>query len=139
MSSPVSSGYELSPQQKLFYLQGKESSVAGIAIALEGKADAVKVRTAVERIAQRHEILRTSFERRTGMKFPFQVVHENAVFGWEEVDLSGVSAQRQQEQIAKLLKAAPLDLEKGKVLHAQLVNLGSSRYALRPCAARLHS
>src|SRR5690348_6528561 len=97
MSSPVSSGYELSPQQKLFLVQGKESATAGIAILIEGLIDPAKVRFAVEQVAQRHEILRTSFERRTGMKFPSQVVHEKAALGWEEVDLSQLSAEKQQK------------------------------------------
>ena len=130
MPSPVSSGYELSPQQKLFYAQGKESSTAGIAILVEGSKDAAKVRAVVAQIVQRHEILRTSFERRTGMKFPFQVVHEKAAFGWEEVDLSGFSTDQQHDRVAEFLKAAPLDLEKAVVLHARLANLGSNRHAL---------
>ena len=130
MPSSVSSGYELSPQQKLFFAQGKESSTAGIAILIEGPCDAAKIRAAVERTAQRHEILRTSFERRTGMKFPFQVVHEKAAFGWDEVDLSGSSDQQQHERIAEFLETAPLDLEKGVVQHARLVKLGSNRQAL---------
>ena len=130
MPSPVSSGYELSPQQKLFYAQGKESATAGIAIVIDGPSDPAKVRAAVGQVTQRHEILRTSFERRTGMKFPFQVVHEKAAFGWEEVDLSQFSNGQQQERVAGFLQAARLDLEKAMVLHARLANLGSNRQAL---------
>lgn len=128
---PVSSGYELSSQQRLFFIQGKESATAGIAALLEGPAAPEKIRAAADQIAQRHEILRTSFQRRTGMKFPFQVVHEAAAFTWEEVDLTGLSREEQRSRIAGFVRdGSKLDIEKGHVLHARVATLERDVWAL---------
>jgi len=80
MSASMSAGYELSPQQKILFTQCRHAAVAGLALLLEGEADPEKVRSALQALVQRHEILRTRFQRRTGMKFPFQVVSDEASF-----------------------------------------------------------
>ena len=61
------------------------------------------IRKVFEALVARHEILRTRFQRRTGMRFPFQVVGERAELTWEEVDLSALSEDRQKSAISELL------------------------------------
>src|ERR1041385_8508993 len=131
MSASMSAGYELSAQQKLFFVQGRQATVVGLALLLEGEADASKVRSALTLLVQRHEILRTRFQRSAGMKFPFQVVADEASFAWDEVDFSPVAFERQQSRISILLAdASEIDIENGPVLHARLAKLDPRRCAL---------
>src|SRR5579863_4115871 len=131
MQSPMSAGYELSPQQKLFFERGRESATAGLAILLEGPVDAGKVRGALQQLVDRHEILRTCFQRRTGMKFPFQLVQETALLSWEELDLVAMAPAAQRLRIQELLgDSSRIDIERGPVLVARLATLGAGKHAL---------
>jgi amino acid adenylation domain-containing protein len=127
----MSAGYELSPQQKLFFAQAREKLTGGIAILIEGSISPGKIRDIVQTLIARHEILRTTFQRRTGMKFPFQVVNEKGDLAWEEIDLSAVSTDQQHSRISALLAHSSwLNIEKGPVIRGQLVKLGSNRHVL---------
>jgi len=131
MQPQMSAAYELSPQQRLFFEQGRESAVAGLAISLQGQIEAGKVRGALQQLLTRHEILRTSFQRRTGMKFPFQVVQEPGTLSWEELALSTLDKAQQIARIQDFLRdSSQIDLEKGPVFHARLATLGADRHVL---------
>jgi amino acid adenylation domain-containing protein len=130
MSSGINAGYELSPQQKLFFAQGKESATAGVAILIEGNPDSGKIRASLQALVHRHEILRTTFQRRTGMKFPFQVVNDKAGFTWEELDLSA-DPDAHLLRVSEFLSDSPkIDVENGPVVRARLLKLGTDRQAL---------
>src|SRR5439155_6765836 len=61
------------------------------------------------------------FQRRPGMKFPFQVVGQDAALGWEETDLS----------LSDALETKPaFDLTAGPLLQATLVSLAVGRNVL---------
>jgi hypothetical protein len=131
MSSAMSAGYELSPQQKLFFANAREKLTAGIAILIEGSISPGKIRDIVQTLIARHEILRTTFQRRTGMKFPFQVVNEKVDLVWEEIDLSAVSTDEENSRVSSVLADSSwLNIEKGPVVRGQLVKLGSNRNVL---------
>jgi amino acid adenylation domain-containing protein len=131
MQPQMSAAYELSPQQRLLFGLHRENSVVGLAILLEGKADSDKLRQAVQSLVDRHEILRTSFQRRTGMRFPFQVVNESGSVAWEEVDLQQLSANEQRARIGELLgEGSKINIETGPALIARLARLGSDRHVL---------
>ena len=131
MSSVMNAGYELSPQQRLLFAQGKEKATAGIAISLGGSLDSGGIRAALQSLIQRHEILRTTFQRRTGMKFPFQVVNEKARFTWEEVELSAVPGNEQQSRLSGLLSdSSKIDVENGPTVIGRLLKLELDRHAL---------
>jgi amino acid adenylation domain-containing protein len=131
MSSAMSTGYELSPQQKLLFAQGKEKATVGIAILLEGNPDSGLIRATLQALIDRHEILRTTFQRRTGMKFPFQVVNEKAGFSWEEVDSSTVPGNEHQSRLSGLISnSSKIDIENGPMVHNHLLKLGTGRRAL---------
>src|SRR5713101_2992550 len=91
MQDPITAGFQLSPQQKhLWSWQGGgQVAVAQVALLLEGKLDVQRLKDALRKIVGRHEILRTTFQRSSGIKFPFQVVNASAALSWEQVDLSG--------------------------------------------------
>jgi amino acid adenylation domain-containing protein len=131
MSSVMSAGYELSPQQKLFFARARERLTAGIAVLIEGRISPGKIRDVVQTLIARHEILRTTFQRRTGMKFPFQVVNEKGRLVWEEINLSAISTDEQQSRVSALLRdSAWVSIEKGPVVRGQLMKTGSNRHVL---------
>ena len=133
MSPETNAGYELSPQQKWVFRQGGDNQSAGLAILLEGPQAAGELRKVFEALVARHEILRTRFQRRTGMRFPFQVVGERAELSWEEVDLSALSEDRQKSAISELLHGgSKIDSEKGPTVNCRLLTLDQNRSVLVP-------
>ena len=94
-----------------------------------GVADPARFRAALTALLGRHEILRCAFQRRSGMKFPFQVVRDSAEFAWTELDVSGLPESKQNTWVLELLHS-PVEIENGPVVHAALLNLGADRHAL---------
>jgi amino acid adenylation domain-containing protein len=93
MNEQTIEGYRLSPQQRQVWgLLGRPTSSrphAQCAVSVSGRATAVLLRRAVERLVSRHEVLRTQFHRLPGMEFPIQVIGEDVRVQWREVDLRG--------------------------------------------------
>jgi amino acid adenylation domain-containing protein len=104
--------FRLSPQQEQLWRCEPDGPqlTASCRIAL-GDADAVAVRDALGRLVARHEILRTTFPRRQGMKLPGQVIHDRLEPAWRE------GAEWTEE----------LDLVHGPVVRAALVELDGRR------------
>jgi amino acid adenylation domain-containing protein len=131
MPSEINAGYELSPQQKLVFRQSPEKQTAGLAILLEGHIETGELRQAIEALITRHEILRTRFQRRTGMRFPFQVVRERAEISWEEIDLSAIDRAGQKSSIEEMLgQGSKIDSEIGSLVACRLVKLDPNRSVL---------
>src|ERR1700730_2403394 len=72
-----------SPQQKLIWSQDGAVWNAVALIPLEGTVREDGMRRALEQLVARHEILRTVFRARPGMKVSFQVVLDSALPSWE--------------------------------------------------------
>lgn len=131
MQEPV--GFQLSSQQKrLWHLQGNGQPLAvQIALALEGNLDANRLRGALAKVAQRHEILRTSFLRPSGMKIALQVVHSDAEPRWQQIDLRAVAPAELEARLRPVLAAATLDLSAASgMVHAFLAILPASHNIL---------
>jgi amino acid adenylation domain-containing protein len=126
----MSAGYELSPQQKQLFAQKQENATAGVALLFHDDTNGEKLRDAVAALVERHEILRSVFQRRTGMKVPFQVLRENGEFRWSEVDLSSIDESEQEGRVRQVLDSLTVDIENGPVLHASWLKLGASRQVL---------
>ncbi len=131
MQEPV--GFQLSAQQKrVWHLQENGQPLAAqVALGLEGPLDADRLRGALEKVVERHEILRTGFLRPAGMKFALQVVHGDAKPKWEQVDLRSVAPAELEARLGPVLAAAKLDLgtESGMV-HAFLAILPANHNIL---------
>jgi amino acid adenylation domain-containing protein len=126
MQAQMSAAYELSPQQRQIFTRHREKDAIGIAILVEGKADVTKIRDAIESVVSRHEILRTRFQRRTGMRFPFQVVSEDVQFPWVEVDLTQFSVDEQELRIKQTLEGrSKINIETGPVLSSAWADIGN--------------
>src|SRR6185295_4841205 len=79
MQDTSSIGFALSPQQMRLasYLapgRAGEPYVAQITIEVEGRLDQNRLRQALEAVIRRHEILRTKFVARPGLKVPLQAI-----------------------------------------------------------------
>jgi len=126
----MSAGYELSPQQKQIFAQKQENATAGVALLFHDGTKGEQLRDAVTALVERHEILRSVFQRRTGMKFPFQVVRENAEFRWSELDLGATDESEQEGRVRQLVTSVAVDIENGPLVHANWLKLGGARQVL---------
>ena len=73
-------GYRLSRQQKnlwQFQQQFPELAQAQCVVTIEGNVSESRLRESLERVVSRHQILRTRYERLSGMDVPLQVVCDN--------------------------------------------------------------
>jgi amino acid adenylation domain-containing protein len=132
MEVPSTTGFQLSPQQRrLWSLQAAGLPLwASVVVSLEGDLDAARLRTALETLVTRFEILRTSFQRSSGVKFPFQVVQSSTGLEWKTADLSTIAPEKQTSEIDLLLQkqVESTDVETPTV-RAILVSLGKQRHA----------
>src|SRR5215471_551216 len=69
-------GFRLSPQQKLLCQAPHDGQgyITQCALLLEGGLKIKPLKEALRRVIARHEILRTTFRRLSGMKPPVQVI-----------------------------------------------------------------
>src|SRR2546430_4407375 len=135
MSELTAAGFQLSPQQKHLWLLGAEESAfhATVAVLLEGNLEVESLKSALQTVVSRHEILRTTFERRPGMKVPVQIVQENLAPAWEQSDLRSLPAERQRERLEELFqkeKRRPFALDRGPIVRATFLALAEDRHVL---------
>jgi hypothetical protein len=128
-------GFRLSPLQRQLWLlqqQGTQVYYVKCAVALEGILSADILREATLKVVERHEILRTVFQRTPGLKFPAQVIEEQAALDWQEIDLGAFGADEQQTRLDELfLKGAlPVGLEEGPLFAVRLVELSPVSHVL---------
>src|ERR1041385_6122813 len=126
-------GFWLSPQQKFVWKFDQEvlcsPSRVVCAIDIQGQVQPDHLRTSLQQIVQRHEILRTGFRRQTGMKMPFQVVKDSAEFGWKQEDWSADSEESQQKRL-HILSGKESRSAAEPALGAILIKLGEQRFKL---------
>src|SRR6267154_2393948 len=115
---PNTEGFRLSPQQTNLWSQQQAATgrtfCALCAIELTGNLNEDTLKAALNEIIRRHEILRTTFQRPSGIRTPFQVVAEMLEPSWQTFDISGLKADEQQARIQQSLddtRSKPFDLE----------------------------
>src|SRR6476646_9015592 len=137
MSDLPSQGFRISPQQRQIWMAqqafpNRPFRAAG-AFIVTGSVDTDRLEQALKRTIERHEILRTTFERPAGIKIPFQIVSENTDICWQSIDLKNIAESEQQDTIAALFGAEckqPLTLADGPVLRCHLAELSATRAVL---------
>ena len=144
MQEQATAAFWLSPQQKLIWKLDQEvfraATRSACLISLTGPVDEARVRTALEKIVSRHEILRTVFRRQTGMKVPFQVVGEEPQVEWSETDLSGLPDSDRNRELERLWDAErtrPARFDEAAPLKAIFVKLAPESSALIVTVPRL--
>ncbi|HKV36211.1 MAG TPA: amino acid adenylation domain-containing protein [Pyrinomonadaceae bacterium] len=128
-------GYRLSPLQKQLWLLQQDGSPyrSQCAIRIEGPLDELRLRKALKQIVDRHEILRTTFHRVPGIKFPMQAIGETADPSWISIDLSGRSDKDQQAEIERCLaedRQMPVNYEQGSLLRTTLISFSAEQHVL---------
>ncbi len=134
MSDTANTGFWLSPQQKhVWTLQGGRAYRSACLIAVQGELSTVQLGYALHQLAARHEILRTSYRRQPGMKFPFQVVVDSCDPSLEAIDLTSLPDSEQRDQLEELFhreQILSVRPEAGPVLTAKYALLAPDRSAL---------
>lgn len=130
-----STGFQLSPQQKQLWLAGADQHPFNsvICVALEGPLDAEKLKDSLAQIVARHEALRTTFERRPGMRIALQVVRPALAPAWEASSVSTLSPAEQDRRIREVIaeqRRAGFNLADGPALSAKLIALNSTKHIL---------
>ena len=133
--SPIRSAWPLSfAQEGLWFLHrlAPESSAYNIpaGIALSGALDPAALRSALARVVERHEALRTRFEERDGE--PWQRVAPPATPSLPYVDLTGLGerAHGAGRELAGRIARRAFDLRRDAPLRCLLLRLGTESHLL---------
>ncbi|WP_433734053.1 amino acid adenylation domain-containing protein [Nocardia sp. CA-129566] len=133
----LSDVWPLTPLQEglLFHALVSEESVDAyltqLVLELRGQVDPQRLRRAGHIVLDRHPNLRTAFDA-TGAG-PVQVVQENVVASWSEVDLSGLDDSAREREWEALLAAdrvTRFDPARAPLLRWMLVTTGPQQYRL---------
>jgi amino acid adenylation domain-containing protein len=130
---PTIQGFRLSPRQRAQWLTGgnRPDFVARCIVALEGDLAIESLRNAVRRVVGRHDILRTTFRSRPGLKVPLQVVGEDCVVDWRVLDNAGRSDSWSERTFgAGALPPLPAAAEESAPLHCLLIRESPGRHEL---------
>ena len=129
-------GFRLSPQQKHLWRSQEINNLpyrSQCAVLIEGHLDVNTLKLVLEKVVNRHEILRTNFHCLPGMTIPFQVIGKQEINLDRTYDLSSLTPQEQEESLTALfdqLSQQPFDLVQGSPLQLSLVTLSVSKYVL---------
>lgn len=128
-------GFQLSPQQRrLWWLQqGGLAYRVQCTVLLEGNLNPAVLKSALQEVVNRYEILRTTFPRPRGIRVPLQVVAGSSTLLVSEYDLRDGNPQAQAAKLEALFQEEnqkPFSLEQGPLLRATLVALSSNQHAL---------
>ena len=121
-------GFRLSPQQEQLW-RGEPDGPRLVAQGVIdiSAADPPAVRSALERIVARHEILRTTFARQAGVKLPAQVIHDELQPDWTEVS---IATDAELAELVARDAATAFDLVRGPIVRGTLVEHDGSRRLL---------
>ena len=128
-------GYRLSPQQKYLWLLQQKSPAYRLqnAILIEGNLQTDNLKKALEKLTERHEILRTSFQKKAGLKTPIQVISEPSSVSWKSVNLSDFTSQQQQAKLTDIFeqeKSALFNFAQNPIWRLSLIKLSSDKHIL---------
>lgn len=122
-------------QQRLWFLAQLEPDNPfyniPTALRLEGDLDIGAFQQALDQLVQRHETLRTTFT--TIDEQPQQIIHHHIAISIEQVDLSALPANKQDQEVERVAMAAatqPFDLTQGPLLRIKLLQLAPSQSVL---------
>jgi amino acid adenylation domain-containing protein len=133
--SPSTEGFRLSSQQEHLWLLHRAGLplAARCAVTATGALDTEALRKALDRLVERHEILRTGFHHLAGVAVPLQVIAAGAVMPFEHHDLSGLDAAGRERRLGEIWSALgeePLELERAPLVSAVLATLEPDRHQL---------
>src|SRR5215470_16845422 len=94
-------GYRFSPQQRRFWSIQSDLGAAGArcTVAIDGPLDVPRLNAALERLLERHSILRTSFCSVPGVPIPLQVINEDIALSLLKRELQAHSPEHHTLQL----------------------------------------
>ncbi|MEO8443557.1 MAG: amino acid adenylation domain-containing protein [Gammaproteobacteria bacterium] len=110
---------------------GSTAYSGAAAVRLRGTFDPEALRSSVEALVIRHEILRTTYQL-VGDE-PRQILHDNPAFDFTVVDLTGPDMPGGQAALESLLADAhrqPFDLARGPLLRLWVIRLAADEHVL---------
>ena len=102
-------------------------------VTLRGAVDAAQLRSALESVVARYEILRTTFPAVAGLSLPLQQIGSDSRLTWSEEDLASLDAAAREERLEALRRdegAEEADLAAGPLLSTTLVRLADDEHRL---------
>ena len=150
MRSQQIEGFRLSPQQKHLWLLQQEQTIpyrvqAAILITAKrtsqpplngedkGNLNLEMLKTAIQQVVNKHEILRTTFHCLPGMTIPLQVIADDYQILVDTQDLSELPLSAQETKITSIyenLKHLNFDLENCPPIYISLVTLSPDKCIL---------
>ncbi|WP_274495377.1 non-ribosomal peptide synthetase [Paenibacillus mucilaginosus] len=122
-------------QQRLWFLDRLEPESAAYhihsAVRMTGELDAEVLAGCLQRLAERHETLRTIYREENGR--PVQVILASVDLPLPVLDLQEVEGDRREAEVERLaLEEAvrPFDLENGPLLRTRMLRIGASEHVL---------
>ncbi|GAA6619174.1 amino acid adenylation domain-containing protein [Scytonema sp. NUACC26] len=135
MQNQTLKGFRLSPQQKhLWSLQEDGCSYCTqVAILLQGTLNIEVLKAALQKVVNRHEILRTTFHYQPGIKMPIQVIADTGTHSWYSINLSNCDPTEQSLKIEELFRKERrfiFNFQKDPLLRLFLIILSHNQYIL---------
>jgi amino acid adenylation domain-containing protein len=129
--------YPLSPMQSGLLFHSLYAPQGGLYVEqvqnlFKGALNLQALRTAWERVQERHAILRSSF-RWEGLRRPLQVVHEQCGLRWHEEDWRGHSREEQEKRLrdyARAERESGFDMSEGPLHRYQVLRLADQEWQL---------
>ncbi|ARV60165.1 non-ribosomal peptide synthetase [Nostocales cyanobacterium HT-58-2] len=124
-------GFPLSPQQRHLWLlqQDSQSYLACCAILLEGNLQVEVLKAALHQVVNRHEILRTTFQRTHGTKIPIQRIRSCSAISLHEHTLENEDSSQAIDIIFQNTRQV-YNFDKDAILQTSLIHLSYKKYVL---------
>ena len=123
-------------QRRMWFVQSvdPDSALLNICVSyrVTGTVDVARLRQAVDAVAVRHPILRTTYQT-DGDGNPYPVIRDDLRPGWAEHDLSGLAEQARRlrlEVLAQRQFAQPFDLTNDSPLRVAAARVGADELIL---------
>lgn len=127
MTVPPRSAYQLSPQAQRVFLEHPDAPPCTVSTQLlTGPLDIPRFQQSLAKVVARHEILRTTFVFRPGVKVPLQVIHDELAPAFNLLGRSSLDIPRSLELLDQEA-LRPFDLVHGPLLHVCLYELDDAR------------
>ncbi|BAZ11500.1 amino acid adenylation domain-containing protein [Calothrix sp. NIES-4071] len=103
MQNQTLEGFRLSPQQQRLWSLQQNGYIycSQLAILITGSLNEKLLKSALQKVINRHEIFRTTFHHRPGIKIPIQVIADTSIPTWRSINLS---EQKQELKLDKLFQ-----------------------------------
>ncbi|MGB3638289.1 MAG: condensation domain-containing protein, partial [Rivularia sp. (in: cyanobacteria)] len=130
-------GYQLSPQQiYLWKLQANKNCQpyrVQASIIVKDNLNRDILQLAIEKVIERHEILRTNFKNVPGVSLPLQVINSENTLNYQEFNLTELDLPAQQQKCEELyhkFKKITFNFAQDSLLHIYLLILGSQQHIM---------